>query len=104
LTQALERIGAGPPKVKVEAFGKNLQPSVVARGAGFGLLPASQLTAIAPKRRIRAFNVPDFQVAVSTWFIRRPQLGGCRGRWMKSSNCSPASSPNERSNVAETEN
>jgi hypothetical protein len=48
---------------------------VVARGAGFGLLPASQLTAIALKRRIRAFNVPDFQVAVSTWFIRRPQLG-----------------------------
>jgi len=75
LTQALERVGAGPPKVIVEAFGKNLQLSVVARGAGFRRLPASQLATIPPKRRIRAFNVPDFQAAVSTWFIRRPRLG-----------------------------
>jgi hypothetical protein len=29
--------------------------------------------------------------------------GGYRGRWMKSSHCSPAASPNERSKVAEME-
>jgi DNA-binding transcriptional LysR family regulator len=75
LTQALERVGAGPPKVIVEAFGKNLQLSLVARGACFGLLPASQLNAIPGKRKIKAFNIPDFQLAVSTWFIRRLQSG-----------------------------
>lgn len=75
LAQALERVGAGPPKVIVEAFGKDLQLSVVARGAGFGLLPASQLDTIPHKRKIKAFNVPEFQVAVSTWFIRRVQPG-----------------------------
>ncbi|MBR1272350.1 LysR family transcriptional regulator [Bradyrhizobium sp. AUGA SZCCT0222] len=75
LTQALEREGAGPPKVIVEAFSKDLQLSVVARGAGFGLLPVSQLNAVAGKRKIKTFHVPDFQPAVSTWFIRRLQLG-----------------------------
>jgi DNA-binding transcriptional LysR family regulator len=75
LTQALERVGAGPPKVIVEAFGKSLQLSVISRGAGFGLLPASQLNTIPAKRKIKAFNIPGFQLAVSTWFIRRPQLG-----------------------------
>jgi DNA-binding transcriptional LysR family regulator len=75
LAQALERAGAGPPRVIVEAFGKNLQLSVVARGAGFGLLPASQLSTIPIKRKIKAFNVPDFKLTVSTWFVRRRQLG-----------------------------
>lgn len=75
LAQALERVGAGPPRVIVEAFGKNLQLSVVARGAGFGLLPASQVKKIPGKQKIKTFNVPDFQLTVSTWFIRRRQLG-----------------------------
>lgn len=75
LAQALERVGAGPPRVVVEAFGKNLQLSVVARGAGFALLPASQVKKIPGKQKIKAFNVPDFQLTVSTWFIRRRQLG-----------------------------
>ena len=75
MTHALERVGAGPPKVIVEAFGKNLQTSVVARGAGFGLLPSSELSTTAGKRKIKAFNVPDFQLTVSTWFIRRLHLG-----------------------------
>jgi DNA-binding transcriptional LysR family regulator len=75
LTQALERVGAGPPKIIVEAFGKDLQLSVVGRGAGFGLLPASQLNAIPGKRRIKAFDIPDFRPAVSTWFIRRVRSG-----------------------------
>ncbi|WP_249123842.1 MULTISPECIES: LysR family transcriptional regulator [unclassified Bradyrhizobium] len=75
LTQALERAGAGPPRVIVEAFGKNLQLSVVARGAGFGLLPASQVKKIPARQKIKAFNVPDLQLTVSTWFIRRRQLG-----------------------------
>ncbi|WP_407180854.1 LysR family transcriptional regulator [Bradyrhizobium sp. STM 3562] len=75
LTQALERAGAGPPRVIVEAFGKNLQLSVVARGTGFGLLPASQVKKIPPKQKIKAFNVPDLRLTVSTWFIRRRQLG-----------------------------
>jgi DNA-binding transcriptional LysR family regulator len=75
LTQALERVGAGPPRVIVEAFGKNLQLSVVARGAGFGLLPASQVKKIPGRQKIKAFNVPDFRLAVSTWFVRRHQPG-----------------------------
>jgi DNA-binding transcriptional LysR family regulator len=75
LTRALDRVGAGPPRVIVEAFGKELQLSVVARGAGFGLLPASQLKAVPARRKIKAFNVPDFQATVSTWFIRRHRLG-----------------------------
>jgi hypothetical protein len=61
--------------VIVEAFGKNLQLSLVARGACFGLLPASQLNTVPAKKKIKAFNVPDFQLAVSTWFIRRVQSG-----------------------------
>jgi DNA-binding transcriptional LysR family regulator len=75
LTQALERADAGPPRVIVEAFGKNLQLSVVSRGAGFGLLPASQVKKIPPKQRIKTFNVPDLRLTVSTRFIRRRQLG-----------------------------
>jgi len=75
LTQALERAGAGPPRVIVEAFGKNLQLSVVARGAGFGLLPASQLKKIPGKHKIKAFSVPDFRLIASTWFIRKRQPG-----------------------------
>jgi DNA-binding transcriptional LysR family regulator len=75
LTQALQRAGGGPPKVVVETFSKDLQLSVVARGVGFGLLPVSQLNPIVGKRRIRTFHVPDFQPTVSTWFIRRQQLG-----------------------------
>lgn len=75
LTQALERVGAGPPRVIVEAFGKDLQLSVVARGAGFGLLPGSQLKKIPSEQKIKAFDIPDFRLAVSTWFIRRRQLG-----------------------------
>ena len=75
LTQALDRVGAGPPKVIVEAFGKELQLSVVARGAGFGLLPASQLKSVPARRKIKAFNTPDFQATVSTWFVRRHRLG-----------------------------
>ncbi|UGY12601.1 LysR family transcriptional regulator [Bradyrhizobium septentrionale] len=75
LTQALERVGAGPPRVIVEAYGKNLQLSVVARGAGFGLLPASQMKKIPVKQKIKAFNVPDFRLTVSTWFVRRRQPG-----------------------------
>jgi DNA-binding transcriptional LysR family regulator len=75
LTQALERVGAGPPRVIVEAFGKSLQLSVIARGAGFGLLPASQAEKIPSRQKIKTFNVPDFGLAVSTWFIRRRQAG-----------------------------
>jgi DNA-binding transcriptional LysR family regulator len=75
LTLALERAGAGLPKVVVESFGKELHLSVVARGAGFGLLPASQLKTIPAKRTIKAFVVPEFQASVSTWFIRRRQVG-----------------------------
>lgn len=75
LTHALERVGAGPPRIVVEAFGKNLQLSVIARGAGFGLLPANQLKKIPGKQKIKAFNVPDFRASVSTWFIRRRHPG-----------------------------
>lgn len=75
LMQALERVGAGPPRVIVEAYGKDLQLSVVARGAGFGLLPASQMKKIPGKQKIKAFNVPDFRLTVATWFVRRRQAG-----------------------------
>ncbi|MGY3494292.1 LysR family transcriptional regulator [Bradyrhizobium sp. USDA 4502] len=75
LTQALERAGAGAPRIIVEAFGKNLQLSVIARGAGFGLLAASQVKKIPAKQKVKAFNVPDLRLTASTWFIRRRQLG-----------------------------
>lgn len=75
LTEALERAGAGPPRVIVEAFGKNLQLSVVARGAGFGLLPASQVKKIPVRLKVKAITVPDFRRTVSTWFVRRRQPG-----------------------------
>lgn len=75
LTQALERVGAGAPKIIVESFGRDLQLSVVARGLGFGLLPASQLKTIPAKRKIKAFSVPDVHFAVSTWCLRRPEAG-----------------------------
>jgi DNA-binding transcriptional LysR family regulator len=75
LARALEEAGAGPPRVVVEAFGKNLQLSVIARGAVYGLLPASQQKAIPHGRKIRAFDVPDFRATVSTWFVRRRHPG-----------------------------
>jgi DNA-binding transcriptional LysR family regulator len=79
LMQALERVGAGPPRIVVEAFGKNLQLSVIARGAGFGLLPANQLEKVSRRLKIKAFDVRDFQASVSTWFIRRRQPGRLSG-------------------------
>ncbi len=75
LTQALERLGAGPPRIVVEAFGQDLQMSVVARGAGFGLLPASQLRGLGEGRGVRAVQAPDFQLTVSLWFVRQHQAG-----------------------------
>jgi DNA-binding transcriptional LysR family regulator len=75
LIQRLDRLGAGSLNVAVEAFGQDLQLSVIARGAGFGLMPASQVTALAARYQVRPVRVADFQLATSLWFVRPRHVG-----------------------------
>ena len=79
LTRGLDRSGAGPLRVAVEAFGYDLQLSVIAKGAGFGLLPASQLKAIPKRLNIRTFKVSEFRLVVSLWFVRQRHPGKLAG-------------------------
>ena len=79
LKAALEQLGAGPMRVAVEAFGQDLQLSVIARGAGFGLLPARQLAVLSQAYGLAAFAVPDFRLGVSLWFVRQHHMGRLAG-------------------------
>ena len=75
LALALRSMGPEPLNVVVESFGNDLQLSTVGRGLGFGLLPASQVRAASSRAPVCAFRVPDFDMSVSTWFVRKARPG-----------------------------
>ena len=55
----------------MEAYGADLQLSLVARGTGIGLVTAD-LLAVSPYRdRLKVLTVHDFKVDVVAWLIHR---------------------------------
>jgi DNA-binding transcriptional LysR family regulator len=60
-----------PCHVGVEAFGADLQLSLVARGAGIGLV-TSDLFAASPYRdQLKVLSVSDFKIHVLAWLVHR---------------------------------
>lgn len=57
--------------VGVEVFGADLQLSLVARGAGIGLVTADLLANSAHRDQLKVLSVSDFKVEVVAWLIHR---------------------------------
>lgn len=60
-----------PCDVAVEAFGAELQLSLVARGNGIGLVTADLLAASAYRDRLKVLQVSDFKLDLVAWLIHR---------------------------------
>ncbi|MFC5742335.1 LysR family transcriptional regulator [Dyella tabacisoli] len=70
LRRALEAQGL-PCDVGVEAFGADLQLSLVARGAGIGLVTPDLLAASVYRDRLKVLSVSDFKIQVVAWLVHR---------------------------------
>ena len=57
--------------LRVEAFGADLQLSLVARGAGVGLVTADLLATSAYRDQLKVLSVSDFRIDVIAWLIHR---------------------------------
>lgn len=68
LRRAMEERGL-PCNVGVEAFGADLQLSLVARGAGVGLVTPDLLAASAHRRQLKLLTVSDLHMDVVAWLI-----------------------------------
>lgn len=68
LRQALEAAGL-PFKVAVEAFGAELQLSLVARGIGIGLVTPDLLKRSVHRAALRVVDTVDFRTGIHAWFI-----------------------------------
>lgn len=68
LRQALEAAGL-PFKVAVEAFGAELQLSLVARGIGIGLVTPDLLERSVHRAALRVVETVDFRTGIHAWFI-----------------------------------
>lgn len=68
LRQALEAAGL-PFKVAVEAFGAELQLSLVARGIGIGLVTPDLLERSVHRAALRVVDTVDFRTGIHAWFI-----------------------------------
>ncbi|HUW54777.1 MAG TPA: LysR family transcriptional regulator [Rhodanobacter sp.] len=71
LRRALESQGL-PFNVGVEASGADLQLSLVARGAGIGLVPSDLLADSHCRNQLKVLSVSDFKVSVVAWLVHRP--------------------------------
>lgn len=69
LRRALQRIDA-PLQVAIEAYGSELQLSLVARGIGLGCVPARALERSAVRREIRTFRVKGHDLQLAVWAVR----------------------------------
>ncbi|ABE37103.1 bacterial regulatory helix-turn-helix, lysR family protein [Paraburkholderia xenovorans LB400] len=78
LRQALEAAGL-PFKVAVEAFGSELQLSLVARGIGIGLVTPDLLERSVHRSLLRIVETSDFHSGIDAWFIH----GSLPGRLMR---------------------
>lgn len=70
LFRAMEERGL-PCQVGVEAFGADLQLSLVARGAGIGLVTADLLANSPHRSELKVLQVSDFRLDVIAWLIHR---------------------------------
>jgi DNA-binding transcriptional LysR family regulator len=66
-------------EVAVEAFGSELQLSLVARGVGLGVVTPRQLAASAHKDALQAIEAPEFSGGLNVWLIH----GTLPGRLMR---------------------
>jgi DNA-binding transcriptional LysR family regulator len=65
--------------VAVEAFGSELQLSLVARGVGIGLVTPDLLERSVHRPALRVVETPDFRSGIHAWFIH----GSLPGRLMR---------------------
>jgi DNA-binding transcriptional LysR family regulator len=78
LRLALQAAGL-PMKVAVEAFGSELQLSLIARGLGIGLVTPDQLERTAHGSALEVIEATDFRTGVEVWFVH----GALPGRLMR---------------------
>ncbi len=78
LRQALEAAGL-PFNVAVEAFGSELQLSLVARGIGIGLVTPDILERSVHRPALQIVETSDFRAGIDVWFIH----GSLPGRLMR---------------------
>ena len=64
-----------PFEVGGEAFGPELQLSLVARGVGLGLISDHNLAASPQRRSVRVISIRGFRPRARYWLVRRPALG-----------------------------
>ncbi|MFK4445919.1 DNA-binding transcriptional LysR family regulator [Caballeronia udeis] len=78
LRRAMEAAGL-PFNVAVEAFGSELQLSLVARGLGIGLVTPDMLERTAHLPALQVIETTDFRTGVDVWFVH----GSVPGRLMR---------------------
>jgi len=78
LSRALDMAGL-PFNVAVEAFGSDLQLSLVARGLGIGVATPDVLARSAHRDALRVVDVADFRTGIDVWFVH----GSLPGRLMR---------------------
>ena len=61
-----------PFEVGGEAFGPELQLSLVARGVGLGLVTSANLEASPIRKSVRVIPVKGFRPRARFWLVRRP--------------------------------
>jgi DNA-binding transcriptional LysR family regulator len=74
LERACDRAKA-PMRVTAEVFGEDLQLSMIARGAGLGLVPRRQFGHSAHRPRIRIVKVGDFTLQATIAVLHGSSLG-----------------------------
>ena len=70
LRRAMEEQGL-PCNVGIEAFGSDLQLSLVARGAGVGVVSADLLAKSSYRKQVKVLTVADFRMDMIGWLIHR---------------------------------
>jgi DNA-binding transcriptional LysR family regulator len=78
LRRAIEAAGV-PFNVAVEAFGSELQLSLVARGLGIGLVTPDMLERTVHRSALQVIEATDFRTGVDVWFVH----GSVPGRLMR---------------------
>jgi DNA-binding transcriptional LysR family regulator len=78
LRRAMEAAGV-PFNVAVEAFGSELQLSLVARGLGIGLVTPDMLERTVHRPALQVIETTDFRTGVDVWFVH----GSVPGRLMR---------------------
>lgn len=75
LRRELQGVGA-PLRVAIEAYGPEAQLALVARGLGFGLVPARAVARSPERARLQIFRVKGHDLRLTVWSVRaRPREG-----------------------------